>query len=145
MIASQELVEAALAASRADGCVVLVEEHSEVHLRWAANAATATGTRRGRKVTVIAVDERPDGLALGIWSADGGDASQVRDLVLAADRSARHSEPLADWSPLFAVGGEDPAWDRPAPQTGPDSLTPIAAALGSLCRRWASDGRELYG
>ena len=145
MIASQELVEVALASSQADGCIVLVEEHSEVHLRWAANAVTASGTRRGREVTVIAVDERPDGLALGICTVDGGDGPQVRELARAADRSARDSEPLADWSPLVCADSQDPTWDLPVPQTGPDGLTPLAGVLGSICRRWASGGRELSG
>ena len=38
MSVPQEIAETALAASTADGCVVIVEEHSETNLRWAANA-----------------------------------------------------------------------------------------------------------
>ena len=44
----QELVEAALARSTADGCVVIAEERSETNLRWANNSLTTNGQMASR-------------------------------------------------------------------------------------------------
>ena len=49
----QGFVEAALAASAADGCVVIATEHSEANLRFARNSLTTNGQMRSRDVTVI--------------------------------------------------------------------------------------------
>ncbi|MYR61838.1 TldD/PmbA family protein, partial [Streptomyces sp. SID625] len=48
-----EIVERALALSRADGCVVIADEESSVNLRWAGNALTTNGVTRGRTLTVV--------------------------------------------------------------------------------------------
>ncbi len=49
----QEIVERALAASRADGCVVLVEDLSQAEVRFANNTTTTNGVRRSRRVAVV--------------------------------------------------------------------------------------------
>ena len=57
MITAQAIVERALQLSRADGCVVVVAEHSEANLRWAANSLTTNGQMTSRSVTVISTIE----------------------------------------------------------------------------------------
>ena len=49
---AQSVVESALAEARAgsDGCVVIVEETSEVEVRFANNTTTTNGARRDRRV-----------------------------------------------------------------------------------------------
>jgi hypothetical protein len=54
-----EIVERALALSRADGCVVIADEESSANLRWAANTLTTNGVTRGRTLTVIATWTAP--------------------------------------------------------------------------------------
>ncbi|MDR3650234.1 MAG: hypothetical protein P4L20_14155, partial [Acidimicrobiales bacterium] len=49
----QEVVERALAASRADGCAVIVEEVSQAEVRFANNTTTTNGVRRNRRVAVV--------------------------------------------------------------------------------------------
>ena len=49
----QEVVERALAASRAEGCVVIVEEVSQAEVRFANNTTTTNGVRRDRRVAVV--------------------------------------------------------------------------------------------
>ena len=45
---ADEVVERALALSRADGCIVLAEEGSGTNLRWANNTLTTNGETRRR-------------------------------------------------------------------------------------------------
>ena len=49
----QEVVERALAASVAEGCVVIVEELSQAEVRFANNTTTTNGVRRDRRVAVV--------------------------------------------------------------------------------------------
>ena len=60
----QEVVERALAASRSDGCVVIVEEVSQAEVRFANNTTTTNGVRRDRRVAVVSFrDVASDGSA----------------------------------------------------------------------------------
>ena len=78
MIPMQEAVDRALAASTADGCVVVGSEHTETNLRWAANNLTTNGQMTSRSVTVISIrdgvarNQRGRGLPLGDLGRRGG-------------------------------------------------------------------------
>ena len=77
----QEIVERALARSRADGCVVLVEEETSVNLRWANSALTTNGTATTRRVTVICIVGGIAGTGVGAVSHSGA----FDDEAIAAD------------------------------------------------------------
>ena len=83
--APQEVVERALAASRAEGCVVIVFDSSEADVRFARNTVTTNGTRRDRRVSVASFVARGDGMAVGVASRSGaGDTSEIDQLVAAS-------------------------------------------------------------
>ena len=70
-ISPQETVERALAAVRGGECVAIAEETSTANLRWAGNTLTTNGVSRSRQLTVIAIDRRGDGAAVGVVSRAG--------------------------------------------------------------------------
>jgi predicted Zn-dependent protease len=143
--ASQELVEAALAASEADGCVVLVDERSEVNLRWALNALTTDGAARARTMTVISVEERTDGRATGIASSSVVSAAEAVALVRVADAAARAAPVVEDSAPLVEGGVADTSWGAEVEPAGPEALDPVAAPLGEALARWRATDRLLFG
>ena len=53
MIPADELTTAALAASKAHGCMVLLSDTSEVNLRWANSTMTTNGHTTTRSIAVI--------------------------------------------------------------------------------------------
>ena len=61
----QEVVEQALAASSADGCVAFVVESTEANLRWANNSLTTNGSMRSRRVVVVSFVDGGAGMAAG--------------------------------------------------------------------------------
>ena len=61
----QNYVEAAIAGSHADGCIVIASEQSEANLRFANNALTTNGEMQSRSVTVISIVSNPGGPAAG--------------------------------------------------------------------------------
>ncbi|HEX2289482.1 MAG TPA: TldD/PmbA family protein, partial [Pseudonocardiaceae bacterium] len=81
MIGAVELTEAALAASKADGCIVLLTDTSEATLRWANNTMTTNGHSTTRSLSVISVVEAAAGSAvgpaMGVVSGNGADLDEV--------------------------------------------------------------------
>jgi predicted Zn-dependent protease len=133
-----EAVERALAASRADGCLVLANEQSRLDLRWAGNSLTTNGADRGRSLTVISVV----GASVGVRSAST--YSGIEDLVRASEQAAREAAPAEDAGPLVA-GDPDPDFEEAAEQAAPDVLGDFALALGDRLAAARADGLRLYG
>ncbi|MGW1593765.1 metallopeptidase TldD-related protein [Streptomyces sp. NPDC002343] len=140
-----EIVEQALALSRADGCVVIADEHSTANLRWAGNALTTNGVTRGRTLTVIATVDGKEGTASGVVSRSVVTAEELEPLVRAAEAAARGAGPAEDARPL--VGGVPQSadfTDAPA-ETSSAVFADFAPALGEAFARARAGGRELYG
>ncbi|MEU7595574.1 metallopeptidase TldD-related protein [Streptomyces sp. NPDC039022] len=143
--APHEIVERALELSRADGCVVIAEERSSAHLRWAGNALTTNGVTRGRSLTVVATVDGGQGTASGVVSRAAVTAADLEPLVREAEAAARAAGPAEDAVPL--VSGAPPAPDfTDAPvETSSAVFDAFAPALGESFKRARDGGRELYG
>ncbi|MEU2181593.1 TldD/PmbA family protein [Streptomyces thermolilacinus] len=140
-----EIVERALELSRADGCVVLADEHSSANLRWAGNALTTNGVTRGRTLTVVATVDGARGTASGVVSRSAVTADELEPLVRAAEAAARAAGPAEDAQPLVAGVPESPGFrDAPA-ETSSAVFGAFAPALGEAFGRARAGGRELYG
>ncbi len=149
----QEAVERALAASRADDCVVIAEESSSANLRWAGNTLTTNGVSASRQLTVIAIDRQADGACVGVVSRAGVRPDQVQDVVREAERAAAEGSPAEDADELvrpeqagpFGTESTERRWDAPPSQTEIGVLRDFAAALGDTLRTAQVVGRKLYG
>jgi len=141
----QEITEAALAASGADGCVVIAAEHTETNLRWAANALTTNGQMRSRSVTVISTFERRGGTSAGVVTRSVSTLEEIDDLVRASELAGRESEPAEDASPLVEPYAHDDDWDACPAGTSVAVFDTFAPALGAAMRRWHADDRLLFG
>ena len=150
LVPAQAVVEEALAAAHpsSDGCVVIVEETSEVEVRFANNATTTNGRRRDRRVTVVCMREVEGGMATGVASR-GGD-TDVRALVRAAERDAESSPPAEDATALVDPGaaGLGPSvarFERPPEETDLSVLTDVLSGLSSAFTQARSDKYVLAG
>ncbi|MEV6023397.1 metallopeptidase TldD-related protein [Streptomyces sp. NPDC052036] len=140
-----EIVERALAMSRADGCVVIADEHSTANLRWAGNALTTNGVTRGRTLTVVATVDGVQGTASGVVSRSAVTADELEPLVRAAEAAARGAGPAEDAQPLVTGVAESPDFAEPPVETSSAVFTDFAPALGESFARARAGGRELYG
>jgi predicted Zn-dependent protease len=132
------VVERALALSRADGCVVLVEQSSSANLRWAGSTLTTNGAVRGRSVAVISVV----GESVGVRSATVVD--DLEGLVRASEAAAREAGPAEDAGPLVE-GGAAADFADGAVETPTDVFAGLARELGEAFGAARSDGLALYG
>jgi predicted Zn-dependent protease len=121
------LVEKVLALSKADGCVVVLEESSTVDLRWASSTLTTNGSRRTRHLTVISVV----GTSVGVRSASV--LEDLEELVRASEQAARESGQDDDYAPLVE-GGAQSGFDLPAETTTTEVFAQLARDLGEAFR-----------
>lgn len=142
MIGPQEIVERALAETRADGCVVIASDSTEVNLRWANNTLTTNGVARSRTVTVVSVVGR----AAGVVSRQGVSTSeQVAGLVADADALAREASPAEDAAPLAGAQASTGDWEAPPAETSILVFDSLAPDLGASFQRASRSGQLLYG
>ncbi|MEV5486185.1 MULTISPECIES: metallopeptidase TldD-related protein [Streptomyces] len=140
-----EIVERALELSRADGCVVIADEHSSANLRWAGNALTTNGVTRGRTLTVVATVDGGQGTASGVVTRSAVTADELEPLVRAAEAAAREAGPAEDAQPLVGGGKASAHFTEAPAETSSEVFAAFAPALGESFRQARSGGRELYG
>ncbi|MGW9497545.1 metallopeptidase TldD-related protein [Streptomyces prasinus] len=143
-----EIVERALALSRADGCVVIADEESTANLRWAGNSLTTNGVTRGRTLTVVATVDGAEGTASGVVSRSAVTVDELEPLVRAAEAAARDAGPAEDARPLVtgaAGAAGSPGFTEAPAQTSSAVFADFAPALGEAFARARAGGRELYG
>ena len=143
-----DVVERALSASRADGCVVIVREVSSVNARFAVNTATSNGCVRSREVTVVSVVDGSDGVAAASVVRSG--AVDVVELVAASEALARSAPPAPDAAALMA-GGADGDFAVGPPEDIPRRTclgrrgTRPSVSRGGSARRHAGWVRRAHG
>ncbi|MBA2948452.1 metallopeptidase TldD-related protein [Streptomyces himalayensis] len=140
-----EVVERALELSRADGCVVIADEHSTANLRWAGNALTTNGVTRGRTLTVIATVDGKEGTASGVVSRSAVTADELEPLVRAAEAAAQGAGAAEDAQPLVEGVPASPDFTDAPAETSSAVFADFAPALGEAFARARAGGRELYG
>ena len=148
MIPAAELTEAALAASKADGCMVLLNETSEANLRWANSTMTTNGHSTTRSFSVMSVLEGTGGPAVGTVSGNGAALDEIYAVVAASEEAARQSGPARDAAPLVE-GTADDDFTAPGAVTEIDVFGRLAEELAAefrTARSGGSDGGQLlYG
>ena len=143
---AHEVVENALSSAGGE-CVVVVQDSSEVDLRFAVNTITTNGFRRHRRVTVIRTDGKraadgSDGTAVGIASRSGN--VDVKSLLAAAEADAQNGSAAEDAADLIAGGTSDDFAEAPA-LTEPTVLNPVLSGLGGAFERARSAGNVIAG
>ena len=143
MIRPEELTTTALAASKADGCIVVLTDTSEVNLRWANSTMTTNGHTTTRSFAVISVvGDSTAGTSVGVVSGNGVDLDEVRAVVAASEDAARQSGPNRDAAALLD-GAADDDYDAPAAAT---EIGVFARLTDELAAAFASSRNELlYG
>ncbi|MGI8815884.1 MAG: metallopeptidase TldD-related protein [Pseudonocardia sp.] len=168
---ARELVERVLAVPDSPntvGRVVLVNEGSEVALRWANNTMTTNGHSTSVRWTVISLVRLPGGSNGGGSNGGGGrtgtgigagvvsssalvtDPSVITDAVRASEAAAVSSGPARDAAPLPEPGsvngtGNEEGWDDPSGETSIAVFEPFAGRLADVFSRARAEQRTLYG
>ena len=141
----QDLAERAVAASTADGCVVVAAEHTEANLRWAGNSLTTNGQMRTRSITVVSTFDGPDGTRAGVVTRPVTTADELTALVRASEQAGRQGRPADDAAPLVADYPHGDDWNADPAETSIDVFERFAPALGEAFGHWRKADRLLFG
>lgn len=154
LLSPQQIIEAALAASRSDGCVVVVQSSSEANVRWANNTVTTNGVSTSLDFYVVAVTGSAAGTVSGS-AADAASAGTVAHVVRAAEDAARAAAATGaarDAMPLATPGtesgsdgGTDADFDADPLPTSFEVYSPLLGGLASAFDDARSHERILYG
>lgn len=141
-----EVVERVLRSSGASrgvqGRMVVVEEATEVEVRFANNTSTTNGFRRQRRVTVVTVKEVAGGLAAGVASRSG--SADLEELVAASEADAEQSPP-ADDATAFVQVPSSRDFEEPAATTDLSALGGVLGELAGAFDTARSKDHVLYG
>jgi predicted Zn-dependent protease len=140
----QDLVERALEASRAEHCVVILNDTTSANLRWANNTLTTNGVMHHVSLTVVSFVGAGQGVAAGSVTGSASSFEQVAALVASADAAARESTPAEDAGELVAGQVADDWFDAPV-RTSIEVYADFAPALGEAFRKATAEERILYG
>jgi predicted Zn-dependent protease len=141
----QSFVEDALAASTADGCVVVADETSQANLRWAGNNLTTNGQLHTRSVTVVSTFDGPAGTSAGVVTRSVSTAGEIADLVRASEEAGRGAPPADDAAPLVENYDHDDDWGADPAHTSIGVFEQFAADLGGAFGRWRAADQVLFG
>ena len=141
----QDLVELALAASSADGCIAIVEEASSANLRWAANTLTTNGVTRSRRLVVASTVNGASGTAVGVVSHTAVDASTIGEVVRNSEVAARENSLAEDAQPLIDDRPASPDWGEPPRQTDISVFAGFTPGLGEMLAAARAEDRVISG
>jgi predicted Zn-dependent protease len=141
----QELIERALAASTADGCIVIGSENTQTNLRWAGNSLTTNGQMSSRSITVVSTFDGTDGTSAGVVTRAVSTADELDELVRASEQAGREAGPAEDAAPLVENYAHDDDWSADPARTDVDVFRAFAPALGAEFERWRTADRLLFG
>jgi predicted Zn-dependent protease len=141
-VRSQEVLERALSASRADGCIVIASESTDANLRWANNTLTSNGVAESRTLTVISIVGR----SVGVTSRQGVvTVDQIADVVAGSELAARQSSPAEDAAPLVAATASTGDWEAAPAPASISVFDSFAPDLGVCLDRAARSEQLMYG
>ena len=125
-----EVVERALALSKADEVMVIVSDASEATLRWAGNSMTTNGSTTARDWAVVSVfREGPQTARVGSISSTSVDPDEIEAVVRASEAAAGSAEPAKDAMPLLEPRADAEDWSAPPARTGIEVFTELARDL----------------
>jgi predicted Zn-dependent protease len=140
----QEIVERALEASTADGCVVIANDTATTNLRWANNTLTTNGATQTVDVTVFSTVNGADGVQAASASRNVTDLDTLMSLIKESEANARGSAVADDAADL--IGGDSAKdWDEAAEDAPIAAFTDIAEWLGDIFGRARDADQGRYG
>jgi predicted Zn-dependent protease len=141
----QDVIEAAVALSSVDACVVIGGESTTSNLRFAANSLTTNGQMTDRSLTMISIIDDEDGRKAGVVTRTVTDDDELAALVAASEQAARGASPADDAFDLVEPYPNSDDWDAPPTAAGIEVFADFAPALRAAFGRLEAADERLYG
>ncbi|HUD10877.1 MAG TPA: metallopeptidase TldD-related protein [Candidatus Saccharimonadia bacterium] len=136
-----DLVERVLKLSRADDCIVILEESTSVNVRFANNSTTTNGAVRAQELIIIAIREK----RVGMVHRSYVDSEALEELVREAEAACDFQEAAEDYCELESGSGNPDGWDGPTVSTDINVFAVMTRDLASAFKRAEGDNQKLFG
>ncbi len=136
-----ELVDNVLQLSKADDCIVIVEELRSVNVRFANNTTTTNGAAHDLTLIILAIKNK----RVGMVQRSYVDPKGLEALVREAEANCEYQQPAEDY---FSVetGDTTPAdWDKAVVTTDVSVFAGLAKELAAAFKQAESDDQRLFG
>lgn len=137
-----ELVEKVLEYSKADDCIVIVEEATSVNVRFANNTTTTNGATHEQELIILAVKDKK----VGMVHRNFVEAAGLEALVREAEAACEFAPPAEDYFALESDdGGAPTGWEAPVPATEVGVFEKLARELAAAFKLAEGAGQKLFG
>lgn len=136
-----QVVERALAASRADACIVLAEHASSANVRWANTTSTTNGVSETQQLHVISVIGGRVGSVGRSYFPD----DDIEDIVRESEVACEGRPEAEDAMPLVDGTAAPDDWDARTPSSGIEVFDAFAGRLAGIFDRARTEGLGLFG
>jgi predicted Zn-dependent protease len=148
LLPPQQIIDAALAANIADGCVVVVHAASSANIRWANNTVTTNGVARDLSWFVVCMVDGAAG-TVAASASDAGSTADVAAVVSQAHAAAVAASGLGrarDAAPLVEPDGRAADdFDGEPVETSFGVFDPLLGSLADAFEAARAGDRILYG
>jgi len=136
-----ELVEKILGFSKADDCIVIVEEARSVNVRFANNTTTTNGATHDLTLIILAIKDKRVGMVHRSYVNPDGLEALVRE----AEANCEFQQPAEDYFELVSGNSVAPDWDKSAITTDVSVFAGPAGELAEAFQQMQADDQRLFG
>jgi predicted Zn-dependent protease len=136
-----QTIDRVLELSKADDCIVIVEQSSTANVRWANNTSTTNGTTESQTLVVCSIINGAPGVVTRNYFPE----DTLEDLVRESEAACAGKPPAEDTMPLLPGDGTPGDWGAPVDPIGIDAFASVAPELSAMFRRAGEDDIATYG
>ena len=141
MIEIRETLEAALALSKADACIVIGRRHTAANVRWANNTVTTNGASDETAFSVVSIVGRRVASVNRTYVRP----DQIEEVVRESEAACARRPEAPDYVPLIEGDGLPDDWKAPAAATDIHAFDAFAPRLGTLFARARRADVQTFG
>jgi predicted Zn-dependent protease len=136
-----EIIDQVLNLSKADDCIVILEEATSVNVRFANNSTTTNGMVSSQELIIIAIRDK----RVGMLHRSYVDMEKLAELVSEAEAACEFQEEAEDWCALESGSGPAAGWDKLAAGTDVSVFGQLSYDLAAAFKQAESDQQKLFG
>jgi predicted Zn-dependent protease len=130
-----------LAASSADGCIVIGRQQATANVRWANNTVTTNGVVETASLSIVSIVGRRVASVTRTYFPP----ERIEGMVRESEATCRRQPEAPDYMPLIEGEGEPPGWGAAAPAATARVLDPVVAKLAGMFDQARRTGVQTFG
>ncbi|MFN2613722.1 MAG: metallopeptidase TldD-related protein [Actinomycetota bacterium] len=136
-----DVVERALALSKADACIVIASRDTQANVRWANNTTTTNGVSESSTLAVVSIMDKRVGSVARNYFPD----EELESIVRASEAACEGKPQASDYMALLEGGSTPPDWAAEPARTDIGVFDRFTPELANVFERARADGVLTFG